>query len=89
MCFRRARKTAWQKPSQLLGVCEKSSSLILPAHHNELPGQEGYSSADTGYVRLSTAGALKQLLLEGTPGPVWKEVTENMDIDSIFAVMGV
>ncbi|XP_054019513.1 nucleolus and neural progenitor protein [Dryobates pubescens] len=88
-CFRRRQKTAWQKPSELLGVCENSPSLILPAYHNGPSGQEGCSNADTGSVRLSTAGTLKQLLLEGTPGPGWKEATENMDIDSIFAAMGV
>ncbi|KAM9277877.1 nucleolus and neural progenitor protein [Cariama cristata] len=87
--LKRTLKTVRQKPSELFGVCENGASLILPAYQDGSPSWEGHSSADTGPVRLGTAGALKQLLLEGSPGPGWKEATENMDIDSIFAAMGV
>ncbi|XP_069641859.1 nucleolus and neural progenitor protein isoform X1 [Haliaeetus albicilla] len=86
--LKRTVKTVRQKP-EILGVCENSASLILPAYQDGPPSQEGHSSADTGCVKLSAPGTPKQLLLEGSPGPVWKEVTENMDIDSIFAAMGV
>ncbi|KAM6310393.1 nucleolus and neural progenitor protein [Aegotheles albertisi] len=85
---RRSVKTVEQKPSELFGVCEKSASLILPAHQHGPRSQEGRSNAGTGSVELS-GGTPKQLLLEGSPGPAWKEATEDMDIDSIFAAMGV
>lgn len=88
MRLKRTLKTVRQKP-EILGVCESSASLILPAYQDGPPSQEGRFNADTGCVKLSTPGTPKQLLLEGSPGPVWKEVTENMDIDSIFAAMGV
>ncbi|XP_009465023.1 PREDICTED: uncharacterized protein C3orf17 homolog [Nipponia nippon] len=87
--LKRTLKTVGQKPSELFGVCENSASLVPPAYQEGPPSREGRSSADTGCVELSTAGAPKRLLLEGSPGPVWKEATENMDIDSIFAAMGV
>ncbi|XP_042644930.1 nucleolus and neural progenitor protein isoform X2 [Tyto alba] len=87
--LKRALKAVRQKPSELFGVCENSASLSLPAYQQGPPRREGQASADSGHVRLSTAGTPKQLLLEGSPGPAWKEATENIDIDSIFAVMGV
>ncbi|XP_064500422.1 nucleolus and neural progenitor protein isoform X2 [Pseudopipra pipra] len=87
--LKRALKTVQQKPSELSGVCETSVSLILPAYWDGPLSQEQRSDADTAHVRLSTAGTPKQLLLEGSPGPAWKESTENMDIDSIFAAIGV
>ncbi|KAM9301122.1 nucleolus and neural progenitor protein [Morus bassanus] len=87
--LKRTLKTVWQKPSELFGVCENSASLVLPAYQDGPLSWEGCSNADTGCVKLSTAGTPKQLLQEGSPGPVWKEATENMDIDSIFAAMGV
>ncbi|XP_076205315.1 nucleolus and neural progenitor protein [Aptenodytes patagonicus] len=87
--LKRTLKTVRQKPSELFGVCENSASLILPAYQDGPPSREGCSSADAGCVKLSTAGTTKRLLLEGSPGPVWKEAAENMDIDSIFAAMGV
>lgn len=62
---------------------------MLPAYQDGPPSGEGRSNADRASVRLSTAGTTKQLLLEGSPGPAWEEATENMDIDSIFAAMGV
>ncbi|KAM6418388.1 nucleolus and neural progenitor protein isoform 2-T2 [Pluvialis apricaria] len=89
MRLKRALKTVRQNPSELFGVCENSASLILPAYQDGPPSWEGRLNADTASVELSTAGTPKQLLWEGSPGPVWKEATENMDIDSIFAVMGV
>ncbi|XP_063250063.1 nucleolus and neural progenitor protein isoform X2 [Prinia subflava] len=84
-----ALKTGGQNPPNPFGVCEKSSSLILPAYQDGSPSQEEHSSTDTGRVRLNTTGTPKQLLLEGSPGPAWKEVAENTDIDSIFATIGV
>ncbi|OPJ66652.1 hypothetical protein AV530_016670 [Patagioenas fasciata monilis] len=87
--LKRTLKTVQQKPSELSGVCENSASLILPACQDGPLSQEGRSSADTATVKLSTVGTPKWLLLEGNPGSVWKEDTDNMDIDSIFAAMGV
>ncbi|XP_064577880.1 LOW QUALITY PROTEIN: nucleolus and neural progenitor protein [Zonotrichia leucophrys gambelii] len=84
-----APKTGGQKPPELFGVCENSASLILPAYQDGSPSQEEHSSIDTGHVRLSTTGTPKQLLLEGSPGLVWKEPAKNTDIDSIFAAIGV
>ncbi|XP_056196260.1 nucleolus and neural progenitor protein [Falco biarmicus] len=89
VCLKRTSKTVWQKPSEFSGVCKSSASPILPAYQDGPLTQEGCSNADTGSVKLSTAGTPKQLLLERSLGPVWKEATENMDIDSIFAAMGV
>ncbi|XP_074753670.1 nucleolus and neural progenitor protein [Athene noctua] len=85
----RLKRALWQKPSELFGVCGNSTSLALPAHQGGPPGGEGHASAGRGCVILSTAETPKQLLLEGSPGPAWKEATEKMDIDSIFAAMGV
>ncbi|KAM4682936.1 nucleolus and neural progenitor protein [Amazona ochrocephala] len=87
--LKRTLKTVGQKPPELVGVCEHSASPILPAYQDGPWGQAGRSSADRGCVKLSTAETPKQLLLEGSPGPLWKEATENMDIDSIFAAIGV
>ncbi|XP_009955625.1 PREDICTED: uncharacterized protein C3orf17 homolog, partial [Leptosomus discolor] len=87
-CFKRTLKTVQQKPLELFGVCENNASPILPVYQDGPPRWEGRSNADTGHVKLSTAGPPKQLL-EGSSGPVWKEASENMDIDSIFAAMGV
>ncbi|KAM6382722.1 nucleolus and neural progenitor protein isoform 2-T2 [Alca torda] len=87
--WKRTLKAVQQNPSELFGVCENSASPILPAYQDGPLSREGRSNADRASVRLSTAGTAKQLLLEGSPGPVWEEATENMDIDSIFAVMGV
>ncbi|XP_075622080.1 nucleolus and neural progenitor protein isoform X1 [Balearica regulorum gibbericeps] len=87
--LKRTLKTVRQKPSELSGACEDSASLILPAYQHGPLSWEGCSSADAGCVQLSTAGTPQQLLLERSPGPAWKEATENMDIDSIFAAMGV
>lgn len=84
-----ALKTGGKKPPEPFGLCENSSSLILPAYQDGSPSQEEHSSIDTGRVRLSTTGTPKRPLLEGSPGPVWKEVAENTDIDSIFATIGV
>ncbi|XP_056342767.1 nucleolus and neural progenitor protein [Oenanthe melanoleuca] len=84
-----ALKTGGQKPPELFGVCENHASLILPAYQDGSLSQEEHSSTDTGHVRQCTTGTLKQLLLEGSPGPVWKEAAENTDIDSIFAAIGV
>ncbi|XP_026709573.1 nucleolus and neural progenitor protein [Athene cunicularia] len=85
----RLKRALRQKPSELSGVCGNSTSLTLPAHQGGPPGGEGRSSAGRGCVILSTAETPKRLLLEGSPGPAWKEATEEMDIDSIFAAMGV
>lgn len=84
-----ALQTGGQKPPELFGVCENISSLILPAYQDGSPSQEEHSNIDTGHVRLSTTGTPKRLLLEGSPGPAWKEAAENTDIDSIFAAIGV
>ncbi|XP_009976159.1 PREDICTED: uncharacterized protein C3orf17 homolog, partial [Tauraco erythrolophus] len=81
--LKRTLKTLQQKPSELSGLCENSASLILPAYQDGPQSWEGRSS-----VKLSTSGTPKRLLREGSPGPAWKD-TENMDIDSIFAAMGV
>ncbi|KAF4801766.1 nucleolus and neural progenitor protein [Turdus rufiventris] len=82
-------KTGGQKPPELFGVCENSASLILPAYQDRSPSQEEHSSIVARHVRQSTTGTPKQLLLEGSPCPVWKEAAENTDIDSIFATIGV
>ncbi|KAM4906124.1 nucleolus and neural progenitor protein [Sylvia borin] len=87
--WKTALKAAGQKPPEPFGLCENSSSLILPAYQDGSLGQKEHRSMDTGRVRLSTTGTPKQLLLEGSPGPVWKEVADNTDIDSIFATIGV
>lgn len=87
--FKTALKTGGKKPPEPFGLCENSSSFILPAYQDGSPSQEEHSSIDTGRVRLSTTGTPKRPLLEGSPGPVWKEVAENTDIDSIFATIGV
>ncbi|XP_037997419.1 nucleolus and neural progenitor protein [Motacilla alba alba] len=84
-----APKTGGQKPPELFEVCGKSASVILPAYQDGSPSQEEHSSIVTGHVRLCTTGTPKRLLLEGSPGPVWKEAAENTDIDSIFAAIGV
>ncbi|OWK63930.1 Uncharacterized protein C3orf17 [Lonchura striata] len=84
-----APKTGGQKSLEPFGVCENSASLILPAYQDGSPSQEEHSSTDTGHARLSTMGTPKGLLLEGSPGSVWKEAAENTDIDSIFAAIGV
>ncbi|KAM7066509.1 nucleolus and neural progenitor protein [Acridotheres tristis] len=84
-----ALKTSGQKPPDPFGVCENSALLILPAYQDGSPSQKEHSSTDTGHVRRSTTGTPKQLLLEGSPGSVWKEAAENTDIDSIFAAIGV
>ncbi|XP_068037153.1 nucleolus and neural progenitor protein [Anomalospiza imberbis] len=98
LCWRRIRssallkaapKTRGQKSPELFGVCENRASLILPAYQDGSLSQEEHSSIDTGHARLSTTGTPKRLLLEGSPGPVWKEAPENTDIDSIFAAIGV
>ncbi|XP_069723728.1 nucleolus and neural progenitor protein [Phaenicophaeus curvirostris] len=83
------KRTVRQKLSERFGVCENSASVILPAYQDGTLTWEGRSNADTGSVKLTTVGTPKQLLLEGSPGSVWKEATENMDIDSIFAAVGV
>ncbi|KAJ7407889.1 nucleolus and neural progenitor protein [Pitangus sulphuratus] len=87
--LKRALKTVQQKPAELSGVCDTTASLILPAYQDGPLSQKEHSDADAAHVRLSTAGTPKQLLLEGSPGPMSKESAENMDIDSIFAAIGV
>ncbi|NWI65462.1 NEPRO protein, partial [Todus mexicanus] len=87
--MKRTWKTVRQKPSELSGVCENRASLILSTYQDGPLSQDGRSNADIGCTKLSKAGTSKQLLLEGSSGPVWTEAAENMDIDSIFAVMGV
>ncbi|XP_014734064.1 PREDICTED: uncharacterized protein C3orf17 homolog [Sturnus vulgaris] len=84
-----ALKTSGQKPPEPFGVCENGALLILPAYQDGSPSQKEHSSTDAGHVRRSTTGTPKQLLLEGSPGSVWKEAAENTDIDSIFAAIGV
>ncbi|XP_051467364.1 nucleolus and neural progenitor protein, partial [Apus apus] len=86
---RRTPETVRQKPAEFFGVCENSASPLLPAYQDGPLSWEGCSNADAASVKLSAVGTPKQLLQEGSPGPVWKEATENMDIDSIFAAMGV
>ncbi|XP_053912345.1 nucleolus and neural progenitor protein isoform X2 [Cuculus canorus] len=88
-CLKKTLRTVRQKPSEHFGVCENTASLILPAYQDGTLTGEGHSYADTASVKLSTVGTPKQLLLEGSSGSVWKEATENMDIDSIFAAVGV
>ncbi|XP_071615438.1 nucleolus and neural progenitor protein isoform X2 [Heliangelus exortis] len=86
---RKTLKTVQQKPSELYEVCENSTSLVLSPYQDGPPSWGGGSNAVTASVELSTVRTPKQLLLEGSPVPVLKEATENMDIDSIFAAMGV
>ncbi|XP_010178520.1 PREDICTED: uncharacterized protein C3orf17 homolog, partial [Mesitornis unicolor] len=87
--LKRALKAVLQKPAEQFGVCENSASPVLPACQDRPLSWEGHSDADTASVNLSTAGTPKQLLLGESPGPVWKAATEHMDIDSIFAAMGI
>nr|XP_013805565.1 PREDICTED: uncharacterized protein C3orf17-like [Apteryx mantelli mantelli] len=82
-------KTVQQKPSELSGVCESGFSFFLPVYQAGSLGHEGCANADTAAGELSKAGTPMQLLLEENPGSMLKEATENMDIDSIFAAMGV
>ncbi|KAM6293427.1 nucleolus and neural progenitor protein [Porphyrio hochstetteri] len=88
-CLKRTLKGVQQNPSELLGGCENSASLVLPACQDGPRSWEGRCSADMGCGKQGTAGTPQWLLLGGSPGPVWGEATENMDIDSIFAAMGV
>ncbi|XP_062451515.1 nucleolus and neural progenitor protein [Rhea pennata] len=82
-------KTVQQKPSELSGVCERGASLFLPVYQAGSLGHEGCANADTATGELSKTGIPMRLLLEENPGSMLKEATENMDIDSIFAAMGV
>ncbi|XP_030319965.1 nucleolus and neural progenitor protein isoform X1 [Calypte anna] len=86
---KRTVKTLQQKPSEFYEVCENSTSLVLSPYQDGPPSWGGRSNAVTASVELSTVRTPKQPLLERSPVPVLKEATENMDIDSIFAAMGV
>lgn len=88
-CLKRTLKAVWQKPPGIFGVHENSVSPILPAFQDGPLSWAGRSSADRGCIKLSATETPKRLLLEGSPGPMWKEATEKMDIDSIFATIGV
>lgn len=77
-------RTAQQNQPELFGVCENGALLS-----GGPSGQAGPSIACTAADKLLTAGTPKQLLLRGSPGSVQEEVSDNTDIDSIFAAMGV
>lgn len=82
-CLKRTR-TAQQNQPELFGVCENGALLT-----GGPSGQAGPSIACTAADKLSAAGTPKRLLLRESPGSVQEEVSDNTDIDSIFAAMGV
>ncbi|XP_068815520.1 nucleolus and neural progenitor protein isoform X2 [Struthio camelus] len=81
-------KTVQQKPPRLSGVCESSASFF-PVYQPGSLGHEGRANADMATGERSKAENPMRLLLEENPGSMLKEATEAMDIDSIFAAMGV
>ncbi|XP_064376602.1 nucleolus and neural progenitor protein [Dromaius novaehollandiae] len=87
--LKKTSKPVQQKASELSGICDSSSSFFLPVYQAESLGHEGGTNADTAAGELSKPGTPMRLLLEENPGSMLKEATENMDIDSIFAAMGV
>ncbi|XP_021254805.1 nucleolus and neural progenitor protein isoform X2 [Numida meleagris] len=82
-CSKRTLKTVQQKRSELSGDRGSSFSPITRPS-----SRKGCPITHTASVKLSTPGSPKQLLLKESPRSVQKE-SENVDIDSIFAVMGV
>ncbi|XP_040516085.1 nucleolus and neural progenitor protein isoform X3 [Gallus gallus] len=82
-CSKRTLKTVQQKHSELFGDHMSSvSPIVRPS------SQKGCPIIHTASVKQSTAGTPKQLLLKESPRSVHND-SENVDIDSIFAVMGV
>lgn len=79
---RRLKRTRTARPNQaeLFGVCENGALLRVGPS-----GQAGPPIACTAADKLSVAGTPKRLL----PGSVQEEVSDNTDIDAIFAAMGV
>uniref|UniRef100_A0A8C3CF78 Nucleolus and neural progenitor protein n=1 Tax=Cairina moschata TaxID=8855 RepID=A0A8C3CF78_CAIMO len=79
---RRLKRTRTARPNQaeLFGVCENGALLSVGPS-----GQAGPPIACTAADKLSVAGTPKRLLR----GSVQEEVSDNTDIDSIFAAMGV
>ncbi|XP_048800865.1 nucleolus and neural progenitor protein isoform X1 [Lagopus muta] len=82
-CSKRILKTVQQKHSELFGDHVSSvSPIVRPS------SWKGCPIIHTASVKQSTAGTPKQLLLKESPKSVHRD-SENVDIDSIFAVMGV
>ncbi|KAM8819918.1 nucleolus and neural progenitor protein [Eudromia elegans] len=90
-CSRRSKtpKAVQQEPPELPGACEGDSSSFLSIFHAGFLGHEGRADADEAGGEQRQAGPSPQLLLGAKPGSLLKEAAENMDIDSIFAAMGV
>ncbi|NXA40709.1 NEPRO protein, partial [Eudromia elegans] len=90
-CSRRSKtpKAVQQEPPELPGACEGDSSSFLSIFHAGSLGHEGRADADKAGGEQRQAGPSPQLLLGAKPGSLLKEAAENMDIDSIFAAMGV
>uniref|UniRef100_A0A8C9FIY4 Nucleolus and neural progenitor protein n=1 Tax=Pavo cristatus TaxID=9049 RepID=A0A8C9FIY4_PAVCR len=82
-CSKRTLKTVQQKHSELFGDHVNS---VLPIVRPS--SRKGCPIIHTASVKHSTAGTPKQLLLKESPRSVHED-SENVDIDSIFAAMGV
>ncbi|XP_072212827.1 nucleolus and neural progenitor protein [Excalfactoria chinensis] len=82
-CSKRTLKTVQQKHSELF---EDHMSCISPIVRPS--SQKGRPIIHTAAVKQSTAGTPKQLLLNESPKSVHED-SDNVDIDSIFAAMGV
>ncbi|XP_065598130.1 nucleolus and neural progenitor protein [Cyrtonyx montezumae] len=82
-CSKRTLKTVQQKRCELFGDHgSRGSPTMRPSSWKRCP------VLHTASVKLSTAGTPKQLLLKESPRSVHKD-SENVDIDSIFAAIGV
>lgn len=82
-CSKRILKTVQQKHSELFGDHVSSvSPIVRPS------SWKGCPIIHTASVKQNTTGTPKQLLLKESPKSVHRD-SENVDIDSIFAVMGV
>uniref|UniRef100_A0A8C2U3R8 Nucleolus and neural progenitor protein n=1 Tax=Coturnix japonica TaxID=93934 RepID=A0A8C2U3R8_COTJA len=82
-CSKRTLRTVQQKHSELSG---DHVSCISPTVRPS--SQKGCPIIHTAAVKQSTAGTPKQLLLKESPRSVHED-SDNVDIDSIFAAMGV
>ncbi|XP_031411975.1 nucleolus and neural progenitor protein isoform X2 [Meleagris gallopavo] len=82
-CSKRILKTVQQKHSELFGDHVSSvSPIVRPS------SWQGCPIIHTASVKQSTAETPQQLPLKESPKSVHKD-SENVDIDSIFAAMGV
>ncbi|OXB62552.1 hypothetical protein ASZ78_014498 [Callipepla squamata] len=82
-CSKRTLKTVQQKCCELFG---EHGSGVSPTTRPS--GRKRCPVLHTASVKLSAAGTPKQLLLKESPMSAHKD-SENVDIDSIFAAIGV